>query len=143
MITEIELLNSIHENADMGQDSLSHILTLSTDSAFTKVIEKQRREYAGAMKKSEAMLQKRQSGEPKEIGAMTKVMSGVMTRIKTLADPSTSKLAEMVFQGNNMGVSELTRQLNAYSGKDQEVLDFARKQLKQEEEHAEAVKKFL
>lgn len=143
MITDIELLNSIHENADMGCDSLSHILTMSTDPEFTREIRKQKSEYEDALKKSEEMLKERQVFHGKETGAMAKMMSSVMVKMKNMADPSTSKLAEMVFQGNNMGVTELTKQLNDYEGRDKEVLSFAEKQLKQEEKHAESMKKYL
>lgn len=66
-----------------------------------------------------------------------------MTRAKNLADPSTSKLAEMVLQGSNMGITELTKGINDYHGEDKAVLSFAEKQLKQEEHHAETMKQYL
>ena len=36
VITEIEILNHIHENADMGKDSLDCILSMSCSQGFTK-----------------------------------------------------------------------------------------------------------
>lgn len=143
MTTEIDMLNSIHENADMGLNGLSHILSMSTDPALTKELKNQKSDYEEALQKSEEMLRARHVYHGKEVGTMAKMMSGIMAKAKNLADPSTSKLAEMIFQGNNMGVTELTRQLNDYRGEDKEVLDFAKEQLKREEKHAETMKKFL
>ena len=49
----------------------------------------------------------------------------------------------MVFQGSNMGITELTKGINDYHGEDKAVLSFAEKQLKQEEHHAETMKQYL
>ena len=143
MITEIDLLNTIHENADMGQDSLDNILPLSADEAFKRELKTQRAEYAAALQKSEEMLRARNVHRGKEVGAVSKMMRNVMMKMKNMADPSTSKLAEMVFQGNNMGITTLTRQLNDYTGEDKEVKSFAEKQLQKEEQFAERMKKYL
>ena len=143
MITEVDLLNTIHENADMGQDSLSCILQMSTDPQFTREIRKQKAEYEEALEKSEAMLRERNVTRGKEVGAMSKMMGNAMAKMKNMADPSTSKLAEMVFQGNNMGITNLTKTLNDYTGDDREVRSFAERQLRQEEKNAETIKKYL
>ena len=143
MVTEIEMLNCIHQNADMAKDSLEHILPMSADSAFTKELEKQKAEYARAYQKSEALLRERNFEQGKDAPAVTKMMSGVMAKLKNLADPSTEELAEMVFQGNNMGISDLSKCINGYQGEDKEVLNLAKKLLAQEEKNAEAMKKFL
>lgn len=143
MITEVELLNTIHENADMGQDSLSYILPMSTDPAFTREIRRQKAEYEEALQKSEAMLRERNITKGKEVSAMSKMMGNAMAKMKNMADPSTSKLAEMVFQGSNMGITTLTKQLNDYAGDDKEVRSFAEKQLHREEKNAESIKKYL
>lgn len=143
MITEIDLLNTIHKNADMGQDSLNNVIGMSTDPAFTTELRKQRDEYITALAKSEEMLRVRCVNKGDEVGAMSKMMGNVMMKMKNVADPSTSKLAEMVFQGNNMGITTLTKQLNEYTGNDAEVKSFAEKQLQKEEQFAESMKKYL
>ena len=42
-----------------------------------------------------------------------------------------------------MGITELTKSINDYHGEDKVVLSFAEEQLKQEEHHAETMKKYL
>ena len=136
MTTEIDLLNTIHEYADMGLDGLNQVIPLSSDPSFTRELQHQKSDYEEALKKSDV-------SRGKEAGPVAKMMSTVMTRAKNLVDPSTSRLAEMVFQGNNMGITELTKGINDYHGEDKVVLSFAEEQLKQEEHHAETMKKYL
>ena len=82
MVTEIEMLNCIHQNADMAKDSLEHILPMSTDSAFTKELEKQKAEYARAYQKSEALLRERPSSQATtEDGIMTQRSSVILAAL--------------------------------------------------------------
>ena len=143
MTTEVDLLNTIHEYADMGLSGLNQVIPLSSDPSFTRVLQHQKSDYEAALQKSEALLEERHIPRGKEAGPVAKMMSTVMTRAKNLADPSTSKLAEMVFLGSNMGITELTKGINDYHGEDKAVLSFAEKQLKQEEHHAETMKQYL
>ena len=140
MTTEVDLLNTIHEYADMGLSGLNQVIPLSSDPSFTRELQHQKSDYEAALQKSEALLEERHVPRGKEAGPVAKMMSTVMTRAKNLVDPSTSRLAEMVFQGNNMGITELTKGINDYHGEDKVVLSFAEKQLKQEEHHAETMK---
>ena len=132
MTTEVDLLNTIHEYADMGLSGLNQVIPLSSDPSFTRELQHQKSDYEAALQKSEALLEERHIPRGKEAGPVAKMMSTVMTRAKNLADPSTSKLAEMVFQGSNMGITELTKGINDYHGEDKAVLSFAEKQLKQD-----------
>lgn len=143
MQKEISLLNKIHENADMGLDSLKHIAELSRDQEFTKAILNWMNEYREAYQKSEELLRVYRQEEGKDAPAMGKMMSNIMSKIKNMADPSTSKLAEMVLEGATMGITQLTRQVNDYDGNDKKVAELAKELLKKEEKNVEAMKKFL
>lgn len=63
--------------------------------------------------------------------------------MKLMADPSASKIAEMMIQGNTMGMTQSLRNLNDYPGKDERVRDLASKLLRTEEANIEQMKKFL
>ena len=41
METEIKMLGDIHKNADMGQDTLRHILDATDDVEFSKTVSRQ------------------------------------------------------------------------------------------------------
>ena len=143
METEIKMLNDIHKNADMGQDTLRHVLEASCDGKFSDVIRRQMEEYEEAFRESGKMLQARHADQKKEAPAISKMMAHMNISMKSMQDMPTSRLAEMVIQGGTMGVTELSRQIHDYAGDDREVLDIARKQLKREEKNIEELKKFL
>lgn len=143
MKKEVALLNHIHESADMGQDSLKHILELSKDKEFTDVIRAWIEEYQEAYRESAELLKEYQEEAGRDAPAMGKMLSNVMSKVKNMMDPSTSKLAEMVLQGATMGITEITKEIHGYDGEDTKVLDLAKKLLKREEKNVETMKKFL
>lgn len=143
MTKEIKMLQSIHKNADMGMDALAHILDLTEDAGLIRAVKCQMVQYQETWKKSAQMLKIRDGEEAKDAPAMTKMMANVMSDLKNMMDSSTSKLAEIILKGNQMGVTELTKEVHAYDGEDTEVLEFAKKQLRQEENNVEEMKKFL
>ncbi len=144
METEIKMLSDIHKNADMGQDTLRHILDATDDVEFSKTVSRQMQEYEKAFQVSGQMLKARHAPEEqKEAPMISKWMAHMNINRKSMQDMQTSKLAEMLIQGSTMGVTSLTRQIRDYDGEDTEVLDFAKKQLKREEKNIDELKKFL
>lgn len=142
MTQDIELLNQIHQNADMGRDSVRHVIQLSNDSQFLHVLNSQLDEYEEAYDESGEML-RAQGIQAEDASPMAKAMSRVTSTIKSLVNPTTSKLAEMMIQGNTLGVTELKKQLNAYHGSNPTVVNLAQRQLKTEEKNIEEMKKYL
>lgn len=142
MLQTTELLNHIHQNADMGRDSLKHIMELSQNADFSDAVSGQLQEYENAYQTSGRML-KDMHAEIEEARPMSKAMANMVSRMKSMADPSTSKLAEMVIEGSTMGITKLTKQLHDYAGDDREVMDFAEKQIEIEQKNIETMKAFL
>ena len=141
METEIKMLSDIHKNADMGQDTLRHILDATKDAEFSKTVSRQMQEYEKAFQVSGQMLKARNAPEEqKEAPMISKWMAHMNINRKSMQDMQTSKLAEMLIQGSTMGVTSLTRQIRDYDGEDTEVLDFAKKQLKREEKNIDELK---
>ena len=63
METEIKMLSDIHKNADMGQDTLRHILDATKDAEFSKTVSRQMQEYEKAFQVSGQMLKARNAPE--------------------------------------------------------------------------------
>lgn len=53
MTTEVDLLNTIHEYADMGLSGLNQVIPLSSDPSFTRELQHQKSDYEAALQKSE------------------------------------------------------------------------------------------
>lgn len=142
MLQDVELLNHIHQNADMARDSLRYVLELSRSDRFSDAIRTQIDGHTKAYETSDRMLAERGS-VGKDARPMSKTMANVTSRMESMMDPTDSRLAEMVIKGSTMGITKLTKQLHDYQSEDQEVREFAENQIKREQSNIERMKPFL
>ena len=126
-MNDIELLQYVHETAEMGIEGLNSLDGQVRDDSLRRVLSQQGAEY-------------RQIADP---GLLAKVSAEVMSTFKTLADPSASNIAEMVIQGNTMGATKSTRHLGDYAGGNREIRNLAERLLHTEEANAAQMKQFL
>lgn len=141
MMNETEMLQYVHKTADMGCEGIADVLDYVEDGRLQQVLEKQAETYRGLRDDAERMLKERRE-KPNGVGTMAKVSSEVMSAGKLLLDRSSSKIAEMTIQGNNMGVSKTIQHLHDYRGGGA-VRDLAQRLLSAEEAGAEELKSFL
>lgn len=142
MKENIEFLNYIYQNAQMGVVGIDDIINKITDEDFENVIKEQKDDYETICKETSAIF-KKYGKEEKELPMMAKVGSYMMSEMKTLTDSSTNMLAKMMIEGSNKGIIEITEQLNNYSGDDEEIRTLANKLLKIEQKNLDNLKKFL
>ena len=133
MLNDYELLNRIHKNTQMGLETLP---------TFRDTIRKQITEYRDLNRKAERLM--RDSGfEVQSVSPMAKMSATVMTNVKTLMDTSTSHLAEIVIQGSNMGVTQITRAMHRSRPGDASVRALADQLLRAEEKNIKTLREFL
>lgn len=111
---ESPLLQEVYRTARMGIDSIEAVKKIDGGGPINDVINRQRAGYVKISDKAEKVAFDH-SWELSPTPVMDKAMlwGGVM--MNSLTDKSTSKLAEMLIQGTNMGIIALTKALNAYS----------------------------
>lgn len=141
-MNDIELLQYVHETAEMGVQGLASLDGQVRDDGLRRVLGQQSAEYRQIADRAEQML--RSLGEePRDPGLLAKVSTEVLSTVKTLADPSASNIAEMVIQGNTMGATKSTRHLSDYNGHSREIRNLAERLLRTEEANAAQMKPFL
>lgn len=115
MNENLELLQCIYQNADMGRKSLTDLLKgiKEKSNKIKTVISEEVKGYEKFYKESEKLLKKNKV-TPKDKGVMADVMSkmGIYKEIRT--DNSDSALAEMVIEGFTMGNLEIGKVLTNY-----------------------------
>lgn len=138
------LLNYIHQNAQMGQNSIEKILEImDRDDEFKKHLENQFKEYKEIFDESGKMLSD-MGEESKDVNKMQKKQVEVMIEVKTVKGRSADHITEMLMKGNLMGIIQLIRRMNQYNGKvDKKVYSLADKLLKTEERNLQDGRKFL
>ena len=106
-------LGEMYKITKMGSTSLTDILSRVKDRAFQTEITAQINEYEGFSKKIADRLLN--DGEmPKEENILTKLSAKIGMAMNTITDSTTSHLAQMVIEGNTMGVTEMTRLLHEH-----------------------------
>lgn len=139
---DTELLQYVHETAEMGIQGLKSLEGQVQNEDLRQALAQQTEEYRDISTAAGNLLQKLGKA-PKDPSLMARISSEVMSTMKTLADPSASNIAEMVIQGNTMGITKGTRHLNDYAGNDRQVRQLAEKLLRTEEANVAQMKQYL
>ena len=142
MTQDLALLNFIYQNAEMGKETIPKLTKITENTEFRKVMESQLKEYQTLYNAAEEKI-KEANQEAKGIGAMEKISAYTMLNLNTLLDKSTTHLAEMMMQGSNMGIIDITKKLKECPEAEPDTLRLANKLLKLEERNLEEVKEFL
>ncbi len=143
MNENVELLEYIYQNTQMGLITIPQIMEKTTDGDLKHALSDQLQEYVQINNSAKEYLC-RENTKPKELGEMAKMGSSFMTQMKTMIDSSTTNIAEMMINGNTMGVIEIIRKINQYKDSVQaEYLHLAEKLKKTEEANVSEMKSFL
>lgn len=139
---DMELLQYVHETAEMGIIGLEDVAGQIRDGGMRASVRSQIGEYRDISRQSADLLRAK-GRDPKEPGLMARISSNAMSVMKTLADPSDSKIAEMVIQGNTIGITKGLKHLHDYGGGDRQVRALAEKLVATEQANVEQMKGFL
>ena len=143
MKENINALDEVHKGCCMGMDAINFIYDKVEDSGLKSEIAKEKKDYEQVKEQVEKIYSKYNSDDnPHETSVMTKAMTWSGIEMKTLTDTSTSKLAELLLQGVNMGIIEGRKILNNKKIA-QEVNDIISKYVTMQEKSVEALKKYL
>ncbi len=139
----VELLNYISKNTEMGKSSIKQLLEVVKHPEFRETIESQYREYDEIYDLAHQALETRHE-EAKNVNPMAKISSYIMININNLTDGSESSMAEMMLKGSNSGIIEITKHLNDLGDQvEPDVKQLAERLLKFEKRNVEELKKFL
>ena len=145
MNENIELLNFVYENAEMGVHTLNILSdTLrKRDNKIKGLIEDELKEYNNFLKESEKLLKKNKI-EPKKTNLMAKLSSKMGITMETMKDNSDPAIASMVIEGLTMGIVEMQTKIENYKKLvDKKILKLSIKFLKFQEEEIEKLKIFM
>lgn len=143
MKENINVLDEVNKGACMGVDATNYVLEKVSDNKLKKLLEKQIKEYKKISERINGIYSKyNKEDTPHETNKMEKTMTYFGIEMRTMTDDSTSKLAELLFKGTNMGILEGRRLLNDKE-MDSEVKEIVKDYVEMQEENIEDLKKFL
>lgn len=142
MDKNIELLNYVHQNAQMGIETLKELIEDTKDENMKNILQRHLNEFQKYYNMSDSKLREK-NVKPKELNLISKATTDLMININTLRDKSPSHMAEMLIQGSTMGIVDMTKRIKECQGADKETMDLANNLLKFEQTSVDEYKGLL
>ena len=139
---EVNVLDELNKGACMGKDAIHFILDKVKDEALKEELNIQYQKYKDISDKIVKLYPEYSDEEPHETNAINKAMTWYGIEMKTFMDDSTSKIAELLLQGTNMGIIEGRRLLN-HKNTDENVKVLVQEYVDMQEDAVEKLKAFL
>lgn len=139
----LNVLDEVNKGATMGMDAISFVSGKVTDNEFKKVLDVEYNKYKEVSNKVNSIYSKYSDKEPHETNAMNKMMTWYGIQMKTMTDDTTSKLAELLMQGTNMGIIEGRRLINQNPNAENSVMRILNDFVVMQEDSVETLKKYL
>lgn len=137
-----EVLNSVYKGSQMGFVSTEHLLNIVDDGKMRTHLKTQYMEYKDINNRAKDKLNRR-GLEAEKISPIAKISSDISVRMNTIIDKTPSHIAEMMMQGNMMGVIKATKVIKNNTQADTDSLKLAGDLLRTEEENIQSMKQFL
>ena len=107
------VLERTWQNAEVGQQTLRHMIARTRDVAFERLLRQQLCAYR-AVGRDVRRCMARAGLDPRPIGCMQRCMTAMAMSCELLIDRTPSHMAEMLMQGNAMGIIDVQKSLHEY-----------------------------
>ena len=145
MDENIELLQYIYQNCDMGVKSCTSLINIlnGKDNKIKKIVEGELKGYENYLKRAKKLLKKHKV-EPKEKGIMSDIMSKMGMNMEMMKDNSDARVADMLTKGFTMGNVDISKKIDRFEGDaDKDILELAKELLKFGKENIDFLKPYL
>lgn len=139
----LNILDEVNKGVTMGMDAISYVSEKVSDSKFKEVIDIEYNKYKKISQRVNNLYANYTDKEPHETNAMNKMMTWYGIQMKTITDDTTSKLAELLMQGTNMGIIEGRRLMNQNMNVVPDVKNILNDFVVMQEDSVETLKKYL
>lgn len=137
-----ELLSGIYKLSQTGMEATKAVLQKTEQTALRNELEEQYNDYSNASAKAEQELVSN-GVMPKDLDMLTKAMMWGSIKMNTLGDISPEHIAEIMINGTTMGIVDLTKHIGACANADENIRNYAKDFIQNEERHIENLKAFL
>ena len=138
----LTILNEIGKATRMGLSSITFVSDKTEDEQMKEELSSQYAQYGKILDKVNTQFEK--YGEiPDEEPMMDKMMAWTGVQMNTLTDKSNSHIAELMSQGNLMGIIEAQKLLNHSPNMEPEVKNILNEFITLQNNNIEQMKKYL
>ena len=144
VVNETYFMSEIYKNTKMGADAIINLLPSVKDDGLRSAMTRQLDGYEKYAARAATYLE----GEgitPKEENWFARISARIGMAFNTMLDDSGSHIAEMMVEGSNMGITDLTKLLNHYEveGDADEAVRLAHEVVAFEEHNLEIMHRYL
>ena len=139
---EEKLLEEICRNANTGIYSINTLLPKVQNSRISDELTSHRSKLEEIARDAQQLMLERQI-DPSGTGAVAKMGIWTGVQMNTMMDDSTSHIADMVIQGDTMGITKMTRELNGSPVEDPRVRQLGEELVNTQRRNIEILKKYL
>jgi len=143
-VTEETVFEAICKNAKTGANSIIDLLPRVKDDALRSAMTQQLDGYEKYAARAEQALAER-GCKAKGERIVARLSAKMGTAFNTMLDSSSTHIAEMMIEGSNMGITDLTKLLNHFEVADpcSEAARLAHEVVRFEERNLEMLKRYL
>ena len=139
----LNILDEINKGATMGMNAIHFVSDKANNNEFKHILNVEYNKYEKISERVHDLYNNYSTKEPHETNAMNKMMTWYGIQMKTMTDDTTSKLAELLMQGTNMGIIEGRRLINANQNAESNVKNILNDFVVMQEDSIETLKKYL
>lgn len=139
---EEKLLEEIYQNANTGIYSIDTILPKVEDRSISAELVSYQAKLEQIARGAQRMMQQKDI-DPSDAGIMSKMGIWTGIQLNAIRDNSTSHIADMVIQGDTMGITKMTRELNESSVEDGSIRRLGEELINSQRRNIETLKKYL
>lgn len=141
-MNELQILKEINKDAKTGLDGLSYTLEKVEDNHLKNLLYTEKDSYQNIYDRTKELLIQNNE-EVEDTSPVQKAMSWMGIQLNTLTDKSNSQIAELLIQGNDMGVIKGRKLLNNMEFKDEQIQNILEDFIRLQEKNMEDLKKYL
>lgn len=138
----IDLLREVVRTARDGAEGIQLIMDKTVDTALRQFLFSEKERYTDIERDAgKKLIDMGSHALPETLMNQAGMRMGVA--MDTMMDNSSSHLAELLIQGNNMGIVELTKRQKSCSEADRESIDLCNRMIKLQQDSIEQAKHYL
>lgn len=142
MEKDIDILDELNKGCSMGCEAIDMIMKKVDNIEFNELLDDQKNGYIELSNKIDELYRTKSNKDVHEAGTMTKLMTWYGIQKDTILDNSTSKIADILINGTNIGIIEGRKLLNN-KAMDKKTKKLVTEYIKMQERYIEKLKKYL
>ncbi len=142
MINDEKMLQFIMKNAAMGCLGINEVKPYASDAEIRNALRSQNLEYGHIYHNAYNILRNR-GYSPAKLNRFIAAVTSAKAKREMKNDDSDSHIAEMMIQGNTMGVRKIAQHMRQYNGDNELVNSLADKLMSTQQANIEEMKSYL